>query len=197
MSTSRRIRRVDSNALRGILSNGMFTLLLVSMPFESGTIDVASAPPPITCVVRAPRVVEPGQPVMLTVELHNRSPVAVAVLNWGTPFEDAWLQPFVDVQRDGRPLSYGGASVKRGDPERDEYVRLAPGQRRIARLDMAEVFDFGAPGRYSITPRLHLHDVAVLPTPLPRPRERHTPQTLACGAAVETLVRPAQTIPSP
>ncbi len=127
--------------------------------------------------------------MILTMALHNRSASRVAVLNWGTPFEEAWLQPFVDVQRDGRPLAYGGAMVKRGDPEADEYVGFAANQQRVAQLDMAEVFDFSVPGRYVIVPRIVLHDVVKRPAFPPRPRGRHEPMALRCPSAVVIVTR--------
>jgi hypothetical protein len=120
--------------------------------------------------------------VALTLRLRNPGAASVSVLTWGTPFEEAWLQPFIEVQRDGQPVPYGGASVKRGDPTADEYLRLAPGQSRTARLDLTDVFDVSVPGRYTVTPRLVLHDVAARPARVPRPRSGHQPQPLACGA---------------
>lgn len=152
-----------------------------------GSADAAAAPPPIACTVRAPSSVKSGGPAPLTVALHNRGATKVAVLNWGTPFEEAWLQPFVTVNREGTPVTYGGALVKRGDPEFDEYFGLAPNERREATLDLALAFDLGAPGRYTIVPRIVLYDVATLPASLPRARAKHQPHTLACRSVTLTV----------
>jgi hypothetical protein len=168
--------------------NGLLALAMI-LPSGEGAAEPVAAPPPIVCTVSVPSLVERGQPVLVAVTLQNRSQTATALLNWGTPFEKAWLQPFVEVERDGRPVSYGGASVKRGDPERDEYVRLASGQRRTATLELSEVFDFSVPGRYTVTPRLVLHDVVALPATLPRPRAKHIAHPLACGGAQVVVVR--------
>jgi hypothetical protein len=190
MSTSRRTRRLGSSVAHWLTRNGLLALAVI-LPSSEGNAEPLAAPPAIVCTVRVPSLVERGQSIPFTVTLRNRSRVATALLNWGTPFEEAWLQPFVEVERDGRPVSYGGASVKRGDPERDEYVRLASGQRRSAQLELSDVFDFSVPGRYTVTPRLMLHDVVVLPSPLPRPRAQHVAHPLACGGAQVVVVRAA------
>jgi hypothetical protein len=150
------------------------------------------APPAVTCAIRVPAEVERAKPVMLTVVLRNRGTTPLAVLNWGTPFEEAWLQPFVRVERDGRLLDYGGAMVKRGDPERDEYLRLAPGHQQSAQIDLAEVFDLSVPGRYVITPQMTLYDVVPLPTSLPRPRAVHASLPLPCPPATLRIVSRGQ-----
>jgi len=164
---------------------GAALLMIMSI----GSAEASAAPPVIACSVRAPASVKIGEPVPLTVALHNRGATKLAVLNWGTPFEEAWLQPFVTVTRGGKPLVYGGALVKRGDPEFDEYLGLAPTERREATIDMAQVFDFSAPGRYTVVPRIVLHDVVALPVSLPRARAKHQSHALACKSLTVIVAR--------
>jgi hypothetical protein len=149
--------------------------------------DASAAPPNIACAMHAPATVKAGQPVPLTVALRNRGATKVTVLNWGTPFEEAWLQPFVTVMRDGKALQYGGALVKRGDPELDEYFGLAPGERREGALNLGEVFSLIEPGRYTVEPQIVLHDVAPGSAKVPRARANHTPVTLACKPVTITI----------
>lgn len=118
-------------------------------------------------------------PPTLRLTLRNRGASALAVLNWGTPFE-GWMQPFVRVTRDGVALDYQGPSIKRGDPDRGEYLRLAAGRSRSAALALAPAFDVSAPGRYRVEPRMLLHDVTA--TAAPRPRSAHQSQRLLCQA---------------
>lgn len=124
-------------------------------------------------------------PPALRLTLRNSSAATLSVLDWGTPFE-GWMQPFVRVSRDGVPLDYLGPSVKRGDPDRSEYLRLAAGRSRSVTLALAPAFDVSAPGRYRIEPQLLLHDVTTKPGP--RLRSAHRSQALACPA-VEFEVR--------
>lgn len=138
--------------------------------------------PVLQCTVSVPASVAVGAPVPLTVALRNPGSSAVQVLTWGTPFEEGWLQPFVEVTRDGEPLAYGGATVKRGEPDRDEYLRVGAGEVRSASLDLREVFVVDQPGRYRVVPRITLHDVVGAEGVIPRERTAHVAAVLACPA---------------
>ena len=140
----------------------------------------AATPAPLECKLSAPVQTAAGRPLPLRFALHNRSGRPVQVLSWGTPFE-GWFAPYVKVWRDDTELAYKGPSVKRGDPERDEYLRIAAGRSRAARVDLAQAFDLRQPGHYRVQAQVTLHDVfdAASGSP-PRPRERHAAQSLAC-----------------
>lgn len=141
------------------------------------------APPPVACEMRVTPSAVSGEPVQLTVSLQNAGASVLHLLTWGTPFEEGWFQPFVVVTHNGRAVSYGGASVKRGDPTADEYLRFAPGQRRQATLNLAEVFDVSEPGRYVVEPRVVVHDALAAPSRPPRSRAQHHALHPACRGA--------------
>ena len=61
------------------------------------------------------------------------------MLRWNTPFEGAWLAPFVSVTRDGRPLDYHGPMVKRAEPKADQYLRIDAQGSVSAEVDLAGV----------------------------------------------------------
>jgi hypothetical protein len=142
-----------------------------------------AAPVPLRCTMQAPALAAVGQPVPLRLTVANPGAAAAHVLTWGTPFEDGWFAPFVSVRHEGGELAYRGAVLKRGDPDRGEYLRIAPGRSRSATVDLAEAFDLRQPGRYRVEARIVLHDVmpAGQATP-PRPRQQHAPQPLTCEA---------------
>ncbi len=118
----------------------------------------------------------------LRLRVHNRGRERLQVLAWGTPFE-GWFAPFVRVWRDGTELAYQGPSVKRGDPDADEYLSIEPGRAREVRFTLEPAFDAAVPGRYRIEPQLLLHDVAEgRRARLPRPRAQHQPVALHCAA---------------
>ena len=145
----------------------------------------------LRCTLMLPAQAAAGQAVPLRLRIANPGPTGVHLLVWGTPFEAAWFAPFVSVFRDGTELAYRGAALKRGDPERSEYLYLAPGRSRSATLDLAEAFDLTQPGRYRVEPRLVLHDV--LPADAARPprsRAQHAPQATACAAVTFELRSP-------
>jgi len=133
----------------------------------------------LQCTVAAPARVAVGQPVPLRFALANRGPVALKVLEWGTPFE-GWFGAYVEVSRDGVAISYRGPMVKRGDPTADEYLRIAAHRTRRAEVDLAQPFELAIPGVYRVRPRITLFDVAAAGTPVPRPRDRHAPLALNC-----------------
>ena len=134
----------------------------------------------VTCHLQVAPSVVAGAPVWLTITLRNTGPAALRILTWATPFEGAWLAPMVDLTRDGVPLPYGGATAKRGDPAREDYLLVRGGRARRARLDLGEAFDLRRPGRYRLVPRLTLADVATAGEPWPRERDAFRPRALPC-----------------
>jgi peptidyl-Lys metalloendopeptidase len=130
----------------------------------------------------APGRPEAGSGPWLEMTLRNPGAKAIRFLNWGTPFEGGWFQPFVQVSLDGATITYGGAMVKRGDPEASDYVLLKSGASRRARLDLAEVFDLSRSGRYRVEPRITLHDVIEGDSPRLRPLSMHQMRSLDCLA---------------
>ena len=147
------------------------------------------APLPLECALSVPATVAAGQAVPLRLRLRNPGPVPLQVLTWGTPFE-GWFAPYVRVWRDDIELRYLGPSLKRGDPERDDYLRIGAGRARVAVVDLNEAFDLRRSGHYRVVPQVTLHDVfvAASATP-PRLRERHRGQTLACAPLVFEIPR--------
>jgi hypothetical protein len=149
------------------------------------------AAPALRCTLQAPAQVVAGQPVVLRFTLTNPGPVALQMLRWNTPFEGAWLAPFVNVTRDGRPLDYHGPMVKRAEPKADQYLRIEPRASASAEVDLAEPFDLSAPGRYRVQPRLMIVDLfADSAADPPRPRQAHQGTTLACNAVEIRIVPP-------
>jgi hypothetical protein len=144
----------------------------------------------LVCKLSGPASVVAGQPVQLRLRLSNTGSQAVDVLTWGTPFETGWFSPYLSVSRGGQTLAYGGASLKRGDPRAQDYVRVEAGQSREATLELSTAFDLRTPGHYVVTPSLVLHDVVLDGAEaLPRPRDRHATQPLACAKLEFTVTR--------
>ena len=123
------------------------------------------------------------QPATLHFVLHNTARHGVDVLTWGTPFE-GWFHPFVRVTRDGVELRYQGPTLKRGDPDREDYLRFMAGQSRGASIALQPAYDVGAPGRYRVEPRIVLHDAArsAGARVSARPRSQHQAAALDCAA---------------
>lgn len=143
------------------------------------------APPaPLVCTLEGPARLQAGAAAAqarYTLKVHNPGSQPVQLLRWATPFEPAWFAPWLEVRRNGRPLPYGGAKMKRGDPEAADYLAIAPGASASAGFELAPAFDVSAPGRYTLRPRLVLHDLLVGSAPVPRTRAQHRAHALGCN----------------
>ena len=162
---------------------------LVALVAAAASTAAVTAPLPLECALSVPASVAAGQAVPLRLRLRNAGPVPLQVLTWGTPFE-GWFAPYVRIWRDDIELRYQGPSLKRGDPERGDYLRIAAGRARIAVVDLSEAFDLRRSGHYRVVPQLTVHDVFVATAATaPRARERHAGQTLACAPLVFEIQR--------
>lgn len=141
----------------------------------------AAAAPQLHCQLEWLPLKKGGAARPLRLTLTNRSPVALQVLEWATPFE-GWLWPFVQLQRDGQTMPYQGGAARRVEPVLQEYLRIEPGQQRQATVDLADAFDLTRPGRYELAPRLQLRDVVAAPDAAPRTRSAFQPLALDCPA---------------
>ncbi len=140
----------------------------------------AQAPPAaLRCQLTLPAQAALGQPLRLKLTLTNTGAQPLQVLTWATPF-DGWFAPYVAVRHDGRELPYRGPSVKRGEPQAADFVRLAPGRSRSATVNVAQAFALNEPGPYELVPRIVLFDVIVAARPLARVREQFQSQPLNC-----------------
>jgi hypothetical protein len=155
------------------------TALWVAMPVNAGVTDAAGA---LRCRLTAPATGRPGEPLMLHFAFTNRGPRALRLLTWNTPLEPGWFAPFVSVTRDGEPLEYRGAMMKRGAPAPDDYLEIGAHRTRRAEIDLALAFDLSRPGRYRVEPRLVLHDLAAVDKRRARATDARAPQPLACNA---------------
>ena len=155
------------------------TALWVAVPVSAGPTDAAG---PLRCKLTAPATGRPGEALMLHFTFANHGPRALRLLTWNTPLEPGWFAPFVNVTRDGEPLEYRGAMMKRGAPAADDYLEIGAHRTRHAEIDLALGFDLSRPGRYHVEPRIVLHDLASLDARRARAADARAPQSLACNA---------------
>jgi peptidyl-Lys metalloendopeptidase len=144
------------------------------------TMDDTSTPSPRLRCELAVEEAAAGGPVRVRLSLANAGAADVHVLAWNTPFEAAWFGTPFAVSRDGAALPYGGAMVKRGDPEAEEYVTIPAGKAVAAVADLAAVYPLDAPGAYEVRVTGGLADVAPGDATVPRPRSAHQPRALDC-----------------
>jgi hypothetical protein len=133
----------------------------------------------------APRL-EAGEPVRVTFRLTNPAAQPLYVLNWHTPLEGL-LSNCLEISRDGTEIPYQGPMFKRGDPEAEDYVTLAPGASAENTIEAQLAYDFLQPGTYRIAFKGLLMDVATQQAEVPRPLAQHRALPVQCQA-VETAI---------
>lgn len=117
---------------------------------------------PLGCDLSADKAHKAGQPVTVTWKLTNRSGAPVRVLGWQTPLDmsgDKLIGAPFKVSRDGKPVAYNGAKVKRGDPAAKDYQTVAAGKALVKTFDLAKSYDLSKPGKYTVTLNRPLMDV--------------------------------------
>lgn len=97
--------------------------------------------------------------VLMTVTLTNTGSAPERILKGRTPFGKQEGALF-DVTRDGQPVRYLGREVKRAAPVEADYLLLAPGESRSARVELSSSYDMAATGSYAV----RYHGATAAPT---------------------------------
>jgi hypothetical protein len=147
------------------------------------TMAAPTPPANLSCHFQA-TVPATGQ-VTVQFTLHNAGTRDLHLLRWGSPFEGAWLGPFVRASTAQGELPFQGAMRKRGEPSAQDYLLLRAGQTLTAEMSLADAYALPATGPLRLTAAWHWHDVIVAASP-PRPRARHQGMDQNCGALTLT-----------
>jgi hypothetical protein len=162
--------------------------LVACAPLGAAPKKGAAVEPKLECSLEVPPQARVGEPLMLRFKLTNRSAQPVHVLGWLTPLEGL-LGDFLRVTRDGAEIPYQGPKMKRGDPEAEDYVAIAPGETAEAEIEVTLAYELRQPGRYRIAfSRPGLMDVTANQAEVPRPLASHRAVPLQCPV-VETELR--------
>jgi hypothetical protein len=129
----------------------------------------------------------PSAPATIRFTLSYRGKAPLYVLDGHTPLEGMQGHLF-DVTRDGKEVPYRGMMVKRGDPGKESYHRLDPGQSLEARVSLAEGYDLSLPGTYTVTFDWRGRGDATLEAAqVPRPRGDHAGPKLRSNTVTFTV----------
>ncbi len=99
-----------------------------------------------------------SQDVLVTVTLSNRTKQPARILKWLTPADGVDASLFT-VTRDGQPVAYTGAQVKRPAATDSDYLVLEPGASVSNVVDLGDVYDFTGTGRYEISYNVSSYDL--------------------------------------
>ena len=80
----------------------------------------------------------------------NTSRKTARVPTWQLPSAAGEQNLFV-VSRDGEPVRFEGAMIKRGTPTAADFAILRPGQAHRAVVNLGEMYDMTGVGRYTVT----------------------------------------------
>ena len=81
--------------------------------------------------------------------LTNTSTESMLFLPWNTPWE-GWKGRFLEVTLNGEKLEYQGPMIKRGAPQKSDFINLQPNQTLTNSLNLARVYELGT-GKYQIS----------------------------------------------
>jgi heat shock protein HslJ len=155
--------------------------------------------PSLDCTLEMDETYAVGEPVHLRFELHNHTDRPLYVLIWYTPLEGIAGEIF-QVTRNGAELLYQGMLAKRGDPIREEYIAIEPGEVTSAEVDLRMGYDLSMPGSYQVQFTTGLRDVTDDASLVPRKRDDHRPQSLSCntvGFRIVPAPEPPTATPTP
>jgi peptidyl-Lys metalloendopeptidase len=99
-----------------------------------------------------------SQDVLVTVTLSNRTKQPAHILKWLTPADGVDASLFT-VTRNGQPVAYTGAQVKRPAATDSDYLLLEPGASVSNVVDLGDVYDFTGTGRYEISYNVSSYDL--------------------------------------
>jgi len=87
--------------------------------------------------------------VVVTVTLTNTTRQPIHLLAWQLPSEDIEAALF-RITRDGEPVRYTGALVKRAAPQPADHVRIDAGATLSYAVELTAAYDLSRSGRYAI-----------------------------------------------
>lgn len=119
-----------------------------------------------SCAGRSDAQMETDKPMVVTLKILNlipKEPTSVEleftlkndttntyeILIWGTPFEGEFNENMFDVTKDGEPLPYLGRQFKRGAPQKEDFIVVAPHSELRTSLFLEKAYPVTGPGLYT------------------------------------------------
>jgi hypothetical protein len=124
--------------------------------------------------LRAQKSYDHSLAINLGFSLENLSPNDLWILKWYTPLEGIKSNIF-QVVCDGVEIPYEGRMVKRGAPERDDYLRLAARSTEHVEVDLSNAYNCPAAKECRVRFKGRIHDVVDDARQIPRTMADHSP----------------------
>ena len=104
---------------------------------------------PFSSAVQCSQQYQLGEKITCQFDITNQVTVDYYLLKWQTPLE-GMKSPYLSVSKDGKPLTYHGMMVKRGNPQASDFVHIKAGESVSNSVDITTGYDFNEPGTYTI-----------------------------------------------
>jgi len=115
-----------------------------------------------------------GKPVVIGFTLESDTQTDVWILKWYTPLEGI-KGKILRVTCDGEEMQYQGIMMKRGNPRREHYVLLHPGESVSAEFDLKENYSLKKCDECRLDFKGRIHDVVFNQQQLPPAVNEQTP----------------------
>jgi len=158
-------------------------------PASNSTEGAPVAAAALKCAMSVEPQVKTGVPVKVTFRLTNSTAQPFYILRWGTPLEGL-LSNCLEITHAGTELRYQGPMFKRGNPQADEYITIAPGATMENTIEAQLAYDFSQPGTYRIAFRGPVRDATSNQAEVPRPLAQHRELPVQCQAVETQIVSP-------
>lgn len=113
-----------------------------------------------------------GGPIVVGFKLENLSSFDMWILMWYTPLEGIKGKIF-EVKCDGSDIPYEGRMVKRGNPEREDYVFLPAGGSVGTEFDLSQVYSVPECRECRLKFKGRIHHVVVDGQQFPQTADKH------------------------
>ncbi len=113
-----------------------------------------------------------GTPITINFTLENLQDENLWILKWYTPLEGIRGEIF-QVNCDGKEILYEGMRAKRGDPDRDSYMHIAPGGSVSEMVNLSGVYNIPVSNECQVEFKGRIYDVLSSEGKLPRRWDKH------------------------
>jgi peptidyl-Lys metalloendopeptidase len=128
--------------------------------------------PSLSFTLQAQSTYIQGTPFVIGFEIENLSSAEVWILKWYTPLEGIKGKIF-EVRCDDVEIPFEGRMMKRGNPERDDYVHIPAGGSARAEFDLSKYYSLPECRECRLKFKGRIYDVVFDERQISRPANEH------------------------
>jgi peptidyl-Lys metalloendopeptidase len=137
----------------------------------------------LTYRLQAQKKYDHSLPIKLGFSIENLSVNDLWILKWYTPLEGIKSNIF-EIVCDGVEIPYEGRMIKRGEPERDDYLRLRARSTEHVEVDLSGAYHPPSAKECRVQFKGRIHDVVSDASQVPRAIADHRPIDIDGDAVV-------------